>query len=224
MTTVEPQYAESLTLAREVGYARLGLMSNQTWIEDPSRLIYVLSRYKFVSRMLQGKENVLEVGCGDAFATRIVANRVKKLTAIDIDPAFIADAESLWIDKLVPRPTFAIHDIIKNSTQGRFDGAYSLDVLEHIPQEFEHAFMKNVAASLEPHGVLIVGMPSIESQVHASPRSKEGHVNCKTGQDLVKLGQQYFHHCMLHGMNDEVVHTGFPKMAHYLFIVCAEPR
>jgi hypothetical protein len=29
---------------------------------------------------------------------------------------------------------------------------------------------------------------------------------------------------MLYGMNDEVVHTGFPKMAHYLFIVCADPK
>jgi 2-polyprenyl-3-methyl-5-hydroxy-6-metoxy-1,4-benzoquinol methylase len=224
MTTVEPQYAESMTLAREVGFARLGLMSNQTWIEDPSRLIFVLSRYKFVSRILQGKDHILEVGCADAFATRIVANRVKRVTAIDIDPAFIADAEGLWIDKHVLRPTFCVHDIIQGPTQGLFDGAYSLDVLEHIPPRFEHDFMKNVARSLKPRGLLIIGMPSLESQAYASPRSRAGHINCKTGADLVKLGQHYFHHCMLYGMNDEVVHTGFPKMAHYLFIVCADPK
>ncbi len=174
--------------------------------------------------MLQGKGNVLEIGCADAFASRIVANRVKKLTVSDIDPAFIADAEKLWIDKFVPRPTFAVHDILKGPISGPFDAAYSLDVLEHILPEYEHNFMKNVAGSLSPHGVLIIGMPSIESQVYASSGSKAGHVNCKTGEDLVRLGSAYFHHCMLHGMNDEVVHTGFPKMAHYLFIVCADPR
>ena len=224
MSTFEPQYSESLTLAREHGFARLGLMSNQTWIEDPSRLIYVLSRYKFVSRILQGKEHVLEIGCADAFATRIVANRVKKLTAIDIDPLFISDADSLWIDKHVIKPTFAIHDIIKGPTKDRFDGAYSLDVLEHIQQSAEHLFMQNASDSLNSNGVLVIGMPSLESQIYASPRSKEGHVNCKTGDDLMKLGHEYFHHCMLFGMNDEVVHTGFTKMAHYLFIVCMVPK
>ena len=50
--------------------------------------------------------------------------------------------------------------------------------------------------------------------------SKAGHVNCKTGADFKGFMTGYFHHVFLFSMNDEVVHTGFDKMAHYLFCVC----
>jgi hypothetical protein len=36
--------------------------------------------------------------------------------------------------------------------------------------------------------------------------------------------QRYFKHVFMFSMNDEVVHTGFFPMAHYLFALCAEPK
>ena len=73
---------------------------------------------------------------------------------------------------------------------------------------------------LSDDGVVILGMPSIESQTYASPASKDGHVNCKTGKDLKSLLEKYFHNVFLFSMNDEIVHTGFEKMAHYLLVLC----
>ena len=71
---------------------------------------------------------------------------------------------------------------------------------------------------------MIIGMPSIESQVYASPGSKLGHVNCKSGPELKLLMEKYFQAVFLFSMNDEVVHTGFHKMAHYILAVCAHRR
>ena len=71
---------------------------------------------------------------------------------------------------------------------------------------------------------MIIGIPSLESQVHASPQSKEGHVNCKSGKDLKRLLERFFYNVFLFSMNDEVVHTGFYPMAHYLLAVCATQR
>ena len=34
----------------------------------------------------------------------------------------------------------------------------------------------------------------------------------------------FFKHVFLFSMNDEVVHTGFEKMAHYLFVVCCAKK
>ena len=96
--------------------------------------------------------------------------------------------------------------------------------LKHIPAQREETFIANVLASLAAHGVLIVGMPSLESQAHASPQSKEGHVNCKSGPELKALLEQYFSTVFLFSMNDEVVHTGFGPMAHYLIAMCVTPR
>ena len=70
------------------------------------------------------------------------------------------------------------------------------------------------------NGILIIGMPSLESQKYASPQSKAGHVNCKSGNEFRETMENYFSNCFLFSMNDEVVHTGYNKMAHYLIAVC----
>ena len=91
--TKEPQYEILLDLKKRKGINKLGLMMNEVWDGDPRRLAFVLSRYKFIAKMLEGTENVLEVGCGDAWPARIVKQTVKKLTVSDFDPIFIEDAK-----------------------------------------------------------------------------------------------------------------------------------
>src|SRR5262245_45675354 len=89
--TREPQYNCCLELRDRKGITPLGLMTNYAWNTDPKRLCFTLSRYKFVSKMLAGKSKVLEVGCADAFGTRIVQQAVKAVTVVDFDPLFTAD-------------------------------------------------------------------------------------------------------------------------------------
>jgi hypothetical protein len=89
--TKEPQYQECVNAATSRGFERLDLRSNQSWHDDPRHLLFRLSRYKFVAKMLTGKESVLEIGCGDAFGTRLVQQEVKRITASDFDPVFIKD-------------------------------------------------------------------------------------------------------------------------------------
>ena len=89
ITTKESQYQEHLDLAQKQGVTKLGWRANATWDQDPKRLLFVLSRYKFVAKMLTGKSSVLEVGCGDAFATRVVQQEVGEVFAIDYDPLFV---------------------------------------------------------------------------------------------------------------------------------------
>jgi cyclopropane fatty-acyl-phospholipid synthase-like methyltransferase len=211
-----------MDLADSVGVASLGLMNNLTWHEDPRRLLFTLARYKFVSKMLSGRRSVLEVGCGDAFCSRVVLQEVEKLTVTDVDPVLIADVEARMVEQW--KMTARVHDMLSGPFAGTFDAAYSLDVLEHIPQSREDDFLHNVKASLTEHGVLIIGMPSLESQPYASPDSRAGHINCKTGSDLKKLMERHFHNVFLFSMNDEVVHTGYSKMAHYLITVATEKQ
>lgn len=166
--------------------------------------------------------HVLEVGCADAFGARIVLQEVKKLTAIDFDPILVNDAQdrmdACWKFNL------KVHDINESPVKGIFDAAYALDVLEHIPKKHEKRFISNISHSLKSQGVLLVGMPSLQSQAYASPGSKEGHVNCKDYVGLKSLMSRYFHNVFIFSMNDEVIHTGYYKMAHYLFALCCGKR
>ena len=84
--------------------------------------------------------------------------------------------------------------------------------------------MENLRDSMNESGVLILGMPSLESQKYASEASRLGHINCKTGDELNKFCRQYFDNVFSFGMNDEVLHTGFFPMSHYLFVVCTNPK
>ncbi|HEY1980245.1 MAG TPA: class I SAM-dependent methyltransferase [Xanthobacteraceae bacterium] len=214
-TTKEPQYQGMIEQERDHGLESFGLMTSYAWNDDPKRLAFTLSRYKFAAKLLSGRKHVLEIGCADAFGTRIVRQEVQKLTATDFDPVFIADVKK----RMNPRWEFEVlvHDMLSGPVPGSYNGIYALDVLEHIAPAKEHVFLKNVVGSLAPHGVVVFGMPSLESQAYASPNSKEGHVNCKSLPDFKALMEQYFHNVFMFCMNDEVVHTGYSKMAHYLF-------
>ena len=221
--TKEPQYHSMVEQANACGLETLGLMTSYAWNDDPKRLTFTLSRYKFVAKLLSGRANVLEIGCADAFGTRIVRQDVERLTATDFDPVFIEDVKK----RMNPRWPFDafVHDMLSGPVPSRnYDGIYALDVLEHIDPGEEPAFMSNLAGSLAPHGAVVLGMPSLESQAYASPNSKAGHVNCKSMPDFKQMMARYFHNVFMFSMNDEVVHTGYHKMAHYLLALGCERK
>lgn len=220
--TVEPQYNDCLDVMNENGLATLGIMSNQVWHDDPRRLVFMLSRYKFVSKMLSGKNKVAEIGCGDAFGSRVVLQEVNELSVYDIDPIFIDDINARANKTWVLKP--GVHDILTGPLPEKQDAIYSLDVIEHIPAEKEHLYIGNIKASLNQYGTAIIGAPTLESQDYASPQSKIGHINCKAGKDFKAFFEKHFHNVLIFSMNDEVVHTGFYPMSHYMFAVCCNPK
>jgi 2-polyprenyl-3-methyl-5-hydroxy-6-metoxy-1,4-benzoquinol methylase len=226
--TVDPVNQVMLDLLDTIGPTRLGVMNNMTWHDDPRRLVFTLARYKFVAKMFSGRKNVVEIGCGDAFGSRIVKQEVGSLTVTDIDPAFLDDIKSRQEQEVTQTKKWPLrpllHDYLKGALAGDFDAAFALDVLEHIKPAQEDVFLKNVAGSLSQNAALIIGIPSLESQSYASDISKAGHVNCKTGADLKATMERHFHNVFLFSMNDEVVHTGYARMAHYLLALCTGKR
>jgi 2-polyprenyl-3-methyl-5-hydroxy-6-metoxy-1,4-benzoquinol methylase len=220
MEYFEPQYSILDDDARRSGLCQFGPMASFTWNTDPKRLLFVLSRYKFAAKILEGSENVVEVGCGDGFAARIVKQHVKNLLITDIDPRMVAYAEKVQCAEfpVASRQHNFLRGPILDISE-KFDGAYLLDVLEHISKEDEIIFLSNLKMCLAPGAKVVIGMPSLESQVYASAGSKAGHVNCKTKEDLLNTTQAVFQTVCCFSMNDEVMHTGFSRMSNYIFAV-----
>lgn len=217
----EAQYDFLLDQEAAAGAETLGLMASHVWRDDPKRLCFLLARYKFVAKMLAGSASALEVGCADAFGTRLVRQEVPRVVATDFDPEFIernrARDQGRWGIE------FRVHDLLAGPVAEGFDGAYAVDVLEHVRAADEERFVANLAASLGPHGVAIIGTPTIQSQAYASAASRAGHVNCKDAPGLSRLLRGFFRNVFIFSMNDEVVHTGFTPLAHYLFALCCGP-
>jgi len=211
-------YAEVVEAVRKRGLERMGLMTSWAWHDDPKRLAFMLSRYKFVSKMFDGKGAVLEVGCGDGFGSRVVRQSVETLVAVDFDPEFIETARETSSDQWPIE--FRVHDMMSGPVSGNYDGVYCLDVLEHIAPEEEDVFLGNLISPLDRFGSCIIGMPSLQSQDYASKFSKLGHVNCKDQPSFRNTMSRYFHNVFLFSMNDEVVHTGFQQMSNYNLALC----
>jgi 2-polyprenyl-3-methyl-5-hydroxy-6-metoxy-1,4-benzoquinol methylase len=220
--TKDPANQPGFAVQSQIGDTRLGVLKNWEWYDDPKRLLFSMARYKFVSKMFAGRRNVLELGCGDGFNAPIVRQTVQALTVADFDPLFIQDARVRMRDRW-PYEAIVL-DVIRDELPHGFDGIYSLDMLEHISAADEDLVLRKIVGALTADGAVIIGMPSLESQDYASAPSRAGHINCKSMPDFEALMQRHFHNVFMFSMNDEMVHTGYHKMAHYLFALACQKR
>jgi 2-polyprenyl-3-methyl-5-hydroxy-6-metoxy-1,4-benzoquinol methylase len=197
---------------------QVGSYTSATMRHDPKHMAFVLSRYKFVAKMLENREKVMEVGCGDGFGTVLVAQSTGGVYAVDWNENLVRDnTERL---KFVDNLQFVHHDMNSKPAEDiKVSAIYSIDVIEHIDPANEDTFMNNMIQSYEnkENAVMIIGTPNVTAAQYASPVSAEGHINLKSHDDLKALLQRHFHNVFMFGMNDEVVHTGYAPMCHYLW-------
>lgn len=194
-----------------------GGMTAYEWGRDPKRLAFILARYQFVARMLKGKDSVLEIGCSDAFGTRLVMEEVREMWCCDVDEAALKIAQRHNQD-YYGRMRFSLGDPrTSEMNKWAFSAIYMLDVLEHLGGEDGNGLVEWMSRHAP---VAVIGSPSLESQVYASELSKKGHINCGTEESLRGYLLKYWPHVFMFGMNDTTLHTGFGPMCHYRFAVC----
>jgi 2-polyprenyl-3-methyl-5-hydroxy-6-metoxy-1,4-benzoquinol methylase len=213
---------EALSLSYDHDCITLPPNISEILCRDPKLIGFVAARHKFVAKILEGLD-ILEIGCQEGFGTLFVAPYVNSITSIDFYPPFV-DGFKKYMAPFIPNCNVRVGDITQEFFRGPFDGAFALDVLEHINASEEHHFWNNICKSITPNATAIIGMPSLESQAYASEASKIGHVNCKTGSDLKVAASNFFENVMIFSMNDEMLHNGYLPMSHYIFAVCMGKR
>jgi len=193
-------------LGRYVGY----------WFDrTPRRALYCASYYKFAARLIGREQRVLDVGCSEGLGTWLLANECGSALGIDPDKAAVQVARQNWRD---PRIEFTCGDFLA-AEPGQYDAVVNFDVIEHIFPEHAEDFLARLAENIVADGMAIVGTPSLQGQAYASDVSKAGHVNVYSGERLEAAMRRHFRHVFMFAANDEVVHTGFLPMAHYLIAV-----
>lgn len=196
---------------------QLGPIVSYSLKNDPIHMAFALARYKFVARLLSGKRQVLEIGCGDAFGTPIVAQFVGNLTAIDIDDRLIASNKKRLA--YLKNVTFETMEFGMQNPHTTYDAIYAIDVIEHLDPHKTKSFFERICSCLTRSGVCIIGTPNINASQYSSPQSSIQHINThyQSHSTLKATLSKYFQNVFMFGMNDEVVHTGFLPMAHYLW-------
>ena len=183
---------------------------------DPKRLAFVLSRYKFAAKMACHKaKSVLELGCSEGIGAPILVENAETYLGVDLDELAIHTAQRNFKE---PKFSFQLDDFMQKK-YGAFDAVVSLDVIEHIHLPFEEQYFQTICQNMHDRAICVVGTPNITSVPYASKASQLGHVNMYSQERLADIMKKYFHVVFPFGMNDELVHTGFAQMAHYLICI-----
>jgi 2-polyprenyl-3-methyl-5-hydroxy-6-metoxy-1,4-benzoquinol methylase len=182
---------------------------------DPKRLAFVLSRYKFAAKMLSRGKRILELGCSEGIGVPILAEQSLHYTGVDMDKDAIEAARRNWVSDKIE----FIEDDFMGKQYGEFDAVVSLDVIEHIRSQSEHLFFDAIKNNLGADGIAVVGTPNSTSAQYASVASQLGHVNLFDASRLRQGIEKIFYNVFMFSVNDEIVHTGFLPMAHYLICI-----
>jgi hypothetical protein len=96
--------------------------------------------------------------------------------------------------------------------------------VEHILPQYEDIYFETIMKNLHSDGICIVGTPNITASTYASECSRMGHINLFSQERLSDTLKKYFHQAFSFGMNDEIVHTGYAPMAHYIFCLACHKK
>lgn len=215
--SAEELYAEGADYQFEWPELKLGPWTSYSLVNDPKHMCFVLARYKFCAKMLEGKNTVLEVGVGDGFGLPIIAQSVERVYAVDWDIRLL-ESNARRLAHLT-NVTYVNADLNETSLDISFDAAFMIDVIEHVEPVKETTFIENIVHCLRRDGVLIIGTPNVNASQLVLLDSKIQHVNLKSMEALRKLSEYYFENVFMFGMNDEVLHIGHPAMCHYLWSI-----
>lgn len=178
----------------------------------PRKMLFALSHYKFAAKMIGKGKTVLEVGCSEGLGTVLLAEFAKKVVAVDMDAEAVAEAHRNFASE---KMEFRNLNFL-GARIGKFDSFVSFDVIEHIYPKNENKFFRSICDNLKKDGICIIGTPNKAADAYASKVTKMGHVNLYDSDKLRQSMEKFFRRAFIFSANDELIHTGFYPMAHYL--------
>ncbi len=142
--------------------------------------------YSFAADFLRSKKTdaVLDVACDDGLGTEILAKGVSgKIIGFDINPKSIELAKARYVAKNV---SYAIGDARKMAYADRsFDAIVSFHTIEHMGEDDQAKFVKELARVLKPDGWLLVATPDGEVwKLQGIANMQEGHIKELSRRDF----------------------------------------
>ena len=196
-----------------------GKMGDQKWmLENPLMTTIKFSRFKFVSKLISKKDTLLDIGCGQGLSSIFFSDYCKYVYGVDLLSDFLNhDRKNI---KFIKKDIF---NLKKNNFKHNIDLITLIDFIEHFNKSQGSLILNKCSKLLKKKGgTLIVGTPSVYSSKYRSKRSKIQHIHEYDGMELKDLCSKYFNRTFLFSMNDELVHTGFYKLAWFNFVICVK--
>ena len=205
--------AQTMTEAQSIELGKYGAY----WMKcTPRQMLHSLSYYKFASKVIGKNKKVLDVGCNEGIGTYLIGKECGHALGLDFDGPAIEVAQRNFSTPFV---TFSAKDFFLYEIESRFDATISFDVIEHIHPSNADRFFQTISNSLTDEGICILGTPSEISQTYASAVSRKGYINIYSPERLEAEMRKVFDCVFCFSAHDELIHTGFAPLAHYLIVV-----
>lgn len=212
ITDLYSKYSDGITLPPEYAFFIQ---------ENTMQLLIRLARYKFIARLLKKTDHVLEIGSGSGMGSIFLAQHCAHVTGLEVKTTEVEEARSMNIRDNVE---FMVTDFFKLEESKKYDVIVALDVIEHLSVEDGNNLISSMTRHVNNAGMIVIGTPSIYSYEYQGDLSRASHVKCYDQQELLSLVDNYFGRTVAFSMNDELVHTGFPKLAWYYFVLGFMPK
>lgn len=115
-----------------------------------------LQRYYSILDLVKGSI-VLDAACGEGYGTALMANYAKYVYGIDIDQETIQHASNKYkkINKQFLNASIVSIPLKANS----IDVVVSFETIEHVDENAQHTFLKEVKRVLKKDGILVISTP-----------------------------------------------------------------
>jgi len=187
------------------------------FVKNPLMCGIKLARFKFAAKMLSPEDTVLDIGCGNGLSSYFYSHFSKRVVGVDLYAKLSETTKNLN----TPGLSFVQADALSMPfEEGQFTAITSVDVIEHFHQPDGEKIIKRSSELLAENGMMILGTPSKFSEKYRSKQSQHIHFHEYEPDELKALCSKYFKRTILFSMNDEVVHTGFNKLAWFFYVLC----
>ena len=221
-TKNEERY-EKLVAELYANYKEITLPPEYSYFVKDNLLQFLirLARYKFVARHIKTNDDVLEVGCGSGLGAILLGQHCRSVKGIDIKHQEIKEAKAIN-----PRSNveYELMDFFELQASAKYDVVCSLDVIEHLTEQVAKKLIHKTTQHLHKNGMLVIGTPSLYCRDYQSELSRAAHIKLYDQKELVDLIETYYGRALAFSMNDELVHTGFSKLAWYYIIIAFYPQ
>ena len=127
-------------------------------LESPEISYEHWHRYLYATQFVKGKV-VLDIACGEGYGSYLLSETAKYVVGIDISPEVINYAGTKYVRSNLELKVGSVSSIPVDG-EAIFDVVVSFETIEHVTEEEQRAFLKEVKRLLRPDGLLIISTPN----------------------------------------------------------------